>query len=473
MSTTLPTTRPRSFELPLLPRRRGVLFPNTAGPLLVGRHTSLRAVDEATLRNTPVAVVTQRDPSLTDITLDDIFPMATEATINRAIKLPDGTTQVWAQGQRRLRVEAITGAEPYYRVRVTPIREPARTSVSTEALKRAVLALFEKCVHLSPSLPDDAYVVALNIDRAGWLADFIASTLEVDDGDAEEILVTVDPHERLRRVNIILARELDVLELQSKIHSQVQEEVDRSQREFFLREQLKAIQKELGEGDPQQREAAELRARVASTSMPEHAARKADDEIRRLEQMPAAAPETAVLRTYLDWLISLPWTQESEDRLDLRHAAQVLDANHYGLPRVKERILEFMAVRRLRAAGVGSRKWGLENGSGPSHSPPTGRDFVPPVSTPHSPAQRGPILCFVGPPGVGKTSLGRSIAEALGRTFVRISLGGVRDEAEIRGHRRTYVGALPGRIIHAMRQAGTVNPVFMLRDRQGGRGLPR
>ncbi len=402
-----------------------------------------------------VAIVTQRDPSLSELTLDDIFPIATESVINRALKLPDGTTQVWAQGQRRLRIEAITGADPYYRVRVTPIREPSRTSISTEALKRAVLALFEKCVHLSPALSDDAYVMALNIDRAGWLADFIASTLEVDDIDAEQILATVDPFERLRRVNIILARELDVLEIQSKIHTQVQEEVDRSQREFFLREQLKAIQKELGDGDPLQREAVELREKVVAAALPAHAAKKAEEEIRRLEAMPAAAPETSVVRTYLDWLVTLPWVRESDDTLDLCHATGVLDSNHHGLPRVKERILEFMAVRRLLAESAGDAAdaedtEGLPGVRLPATSP-SGRQ-----------AHRGPILCFVGPPGVGKTSLGRSIAEALGRTFVRVSLGGVRDEAEIRGHRRTYVGAMPGRIIHALRQAGTANPVFML-----------
>ncbi len=427
--------RTRSFELPLLPRRRGVLFPNTAGPILVGRHTSLRAVDESTSRGTPVAVVTQRDPSLTDLTIEDIFPIATEAIINRALKLPDGTTQVWAQGQRRLRVESITGADPYYRVRVTPIREPSRTSLATEALKRAVLALFEKCVRLSPSLPDDAYVMALNIDRPGWLADFIASTLEIEDTEAEQILLAVDPVERLRKVNIILARELDVLELQSKIHSQVQEEVDRSQREYFLREQMKAIQKELGDAGPLAREATELRAKVERVGMPEAAATKAEEEICRLEMMPAAAPEASAVRTYLDWLTALPWSARSQDNTDLRHAAAVLDANHYGLGRIKERILEFMAVRRLQMLAE-------------ERAPRTGF--------------RHPILCFVGPPGVGKTSLGRSIAEALGRRFVRMSLGGVRDEAEIRGHRRTYVGALPGRLLHTMRQAGTVNPVFVL-----------
>ncbi|MGI8553344.1 MAG: endopeptidase La [Dehalococcoidia bacterium] len=419
--------KPKSFDIPLLPRRRGVLFPNTAGPILVGRRTSVRAVEEANQREVPIAVVTQRDPSLTDITEEDIYPIATEATISRVLKLPDGTTQVWAQGQRRLQVESITGSDPYYIARVSPIEEIEEESVATEALMRAVLALFEKCVRLSPTLPEDAYVMALNVGKPGWLADFIASTLELEDAEAQTVIATFNSVERLQRVSIILAKELDVLELQTKIHSQVQEEVDKSQREYFLREQLKAIQKELGESDPQTREAAELRERIAAAEMPEEVAKKANEELRRLEQMPGAAPEVGVIRTYLDWLITLPWTRETEDSLELRQAAMILDRNHYGLRRVKERILEYMAVRQLAKE-----------------------------------RQRAPILCFVGPPGVGKTSLGRSIAEALGRRFVRISLGGIRDEAEIRGHRRTYVGAMPGRIIQAMRNGNTINPIFML-----------
>jgi ATP-dependent Lon protease len=328
--------------------------------------------------------------------------------------------------ERCLRVEAIIGEDPFYVARVTPVEEVEEQTIATEALMRAVLALFEKCVRLSPTLPEDAYVMALNIAKAGWLADFIASTMELEDAEAQTLVATFDPVERLQRISIILARELDVLELQTKIHSQVQEEVDKSQREYFLREQLKAIQKELGESDPQVREMAELRERIDAAEMPEEAAKRAADELRRLEQMPAAAPEVGVIRTYLDWLLNLPWHQETEDHLDLANAAAVLDRNHYGLRRVKERVLEYMAVRQLAK----------------EH-------------------QRAPILCFVGPPGVGKTSLGRSIAEALGRRFVRISLGGIRDEAEIRGHRRTYVGAMPGRIIQVMRSAGTLNPVFM------------
>jgi len=420
-------SQPRSFLLPLLPRRRGVLFPNVAAPILVGRRTSVRAVDEATARGYDVAVVTQRDAALTDLRSEDIYPIATEAMINRALRLPDGTTQVWAQGQRRLRIDEIVFTEPYYQVRVTPIVEDDARPVATEALMRAVLALFEKVVQLSPTLPEDAYVMAMNIERPGWLADFVASSLELDDGEAQALLSTLDVGERLQRINIILARELDVLELQSRIHSQVQEEVDKSQREYFLREQLKAIQKELGEIDPQAREVANLREKVAAASMPQEVAEKAEEELRRLEQMPLAAPETGVIRGYVDWLVALPWTKRTQDNLDLKRAAEILDHNHYGLRRVKERVLEFMAVRSLARE-----------------------------------KQRSPILCFVGPPGVGKTSLGRSIAEALGRKFARVSLGGIRDEAEIRGHRRTYVGAMPGRILHTMRSVGTVNPVFML-----------
>jgi len=418
---------PRSFVLPLLPRRRGVLFPSVSAPILVGRRTTVRAVDEATQRGIEVAVVTQREPALTDLQIGDIYPIATEAIINRALRLPDGTTQVWAQGNRRLRIEEIVATEPYYQVRVTPIVENEAKPVETEALMRTVLALFEKVVRLSPTLPEDAFVMAMNIDRPGWLADFVGSTCELDDAEAQAVLSTLDPVERLQRVNTILARELDVLELQSRIHSQVQEEVDKSQRDYFLREQMKAIQKELGETDPQAREVANLREKIAASGMSEIVTAKAEDELRRLEQMPLASPETSVIRSYVDWLVTLPWTNRTEDALDLKRAAAILDRNHYGLPRVKERILEFMAVRSLAQERY-----------------------------------RSPILCFVGPPGVGKTSLGRSIAEALGRTFARISLGGIRDEAEIRGHRRTYVGALPGRIIHTMRSAGTINPVFML-----------
>jgi len=427
----VPRTRRRkdatTIELPLLPRRRGILFPNTSGPILVGRRTTLHAIDVATDGDGMVAVVTQRDPSLTDVMLADLHPIATEGSINRALRLPDGTTQVWVQGLRRLRILEITRTEPHYTVRVEPIDERPDTSVPTEALRRAVLALFEKVAHLAPSIAEDAYVMAMNIEPPGWLADFVASCLNLDDDEAEDMLATVDARERLEKLSIHLAKELDVLELQTKIHSRVQEELDKSQREYFLREQMKAIQRELGETDPAARDANDMRQRIAAAGMPDAVAQKANDELNRMEQIPSASPEVGIIRAYLDWLVSVPWTNATVDRLDIRDAARTLDRHHYGLPKVKERILEYMAVRQLAREKL-----------------------------------RSPILCFVGPPGVGKTSLGRSIAEALGRKFVRVSLGGIRDEAEVRGHRRTYVGALPGRIIHAMRQAGTINPVFML-----------
>jgi ATP-dependent Lon protease len=404
-----------------------VLFPYTSGPILVGRRSTLRAIDHATNGDGMVAVVTQRDPQLTEVTQNDVFGIATEGNINRALRLPDGTTQVWVQGFRRLRILEFLGSEPFYTIRVEPIEEPADSSVQAEALRRAVLALFEKVCRLAPSISEESYVMALNIERPGWLADYVASMLNLSDDDAEDILATIDPRERLEKMSIHLAKELDVLELQTKISTRVQDEVDKTQREYFLREQIKAIQRELGETDPSARDAFNLKERIDAAGMPEAVREKAQEELRRMEQIPSASPEVGIIRTYLEWLVSMPWKQATVDKLGVREAARVLDRHHYGLPKVKERILEYIAVRQLA------------------------KDRM-----------RSPILCFVGPPGVGKTSLGRSIAEALGRKFVRVSLGGIRDEAEIRGHRRTYVGALPGRIIHGMRQAGTVNPVFML-----------
>jgi len=426
----VPRTRRRkdaTFLLPLLPRRRGVLFPYTAGPILVGRRTTLRAIDDATDGEGVVAVATQYNPSLTEIDAHDIYPIATEGNVQRALRLPDGTTQVWVQGLRRLRIVEFVATDPYYVVRVEPIEEPADATVATEALRRAVLALFEKVCRLAPSMSEENYVMAMNIERPGWVADYIASCINLDDEQAEDILVTLDARDRLEKLSIQLAKELDVLELQTKIHSRVQEEVDKSQREYFLREQIKAIQRELGETDPAARDAFNMRERIEAAGMPEAVQQKAEEELRRMEQIPSASPEVGIIRTYLEWLVAVPWREATTDKLDIREAAKVLDRHHYGLGKVKERILEYIAVRQL-AKG----------------------------------SSRSPILCFVGPPGVGKTSLGRAIAEALGRRFVRVSLGGIRDEAEIRGHRRTYVGALPGRIIHGMRQANTVNPVFML-----------
>ncbi len=414
-------------ELPLVPVRDTVLFPHIMNPLVVGRDRSIRAVEAAMAGNQRIVVFTQRDPEVADPGLDDLYSIGTEMTIGRMLRMPDGTTSVIGQGASRVKLVDVLQSDPYLRARVMPIYEPTDKPLATEALMRAVLALFEKAVHLSPNISDDAYVAAINADTPGWLADLTASTLNLDLSKRQELLETLDPTTRLQKISILLAKELDVLELQSKIHNQVQEEVDKTQREYYLREQMRVIQTELGEVDTQTREINELKEKIAQAGMPAEAREKADHEIERLAQMPSAAPEVAIIRTFLDWLVALPWSKQTVDSLDIPAAAALLEQQHYGLKKAKERILEYIAVRKLAAEKM-----------------------------------RSPILCFVGPPGTGKTSMGRSIAQALGRTFVRISLGGIHDEAEIRGHRRTYIGALPGRIVQTMKRAGTLNPVFML-----------
>jgi len=411
----------------VLPLRDMVLFPRMVTPLFVGRESTLAALEAAHAAGETVVALAQRDAEIAEPGLDDLFPVGCESAVGRVLHMPDGSTTVLAQGRRRIQVVEFTQTQPYLRARARPIFEPHQRTRETEAMMRAVLALFEKVVQLNRSLPEEAYVFAMNVDEPGWLADLITSALGVPLSDRQEMLETIDPNSRLQRLSVILGRELDVLELENRIHTRVQSEVDRSQREYYLREQMKAIQNELGEADSWTQELAQLREAVAAAHMPEEVDKKARKEIERLEQMPSMAPEVAIVRTYLDWLIELPWQKSSDDNLDVRHAAEVLDAQHYGLPKAKERILEYIAVRSLAPERL-----------------------------------RQPILCFVGPPGTGKTSLGRSIAEALGRRFVRVSLGGIRDEAEIRGHRRTYIGALPGRILQTMRRAAIVNPLFML-----------
>ncbi|MBI4334041.1 MAG: endopeptidase La [Chloroflexi bacterium] len=415
-----------ALVLPLLPRRDTVLFPHTATQVAVMRQASLRAVEDAWSTDRTVAVVLRKNPDA-EITMDNLHAVGTEANIARILRMPDGTTTVWLQGERRLRLIELIKEEPYYKARVEVVEEAGAKDLPTEALMRAVLALFEKCTKLSAKLSSEAFIAAMNIDEPGWLADFVASSLDLELSRKQELLETFPPQTRLQKLSILLAKEVDVLELQTKISSKVQEEVEKSQRGYFLREQLKVIEKELGEADPVTKELNKLKEKVAASGMPEEVNKKAQEEMERLSSTPQGSPEISVIRTYLDWLVSLPWTKETQDNLDINAAAQVLEANHYGLPKVKERILEYMSVRKLAGNKL-----------------------------------RSPILCFVGPPGVGKTSLGKSIAQAMGRKFVRISLGGIRDEAEIRGHRRTYIGALPGRIIQTMRQAGTVNPLFML-----------
>ncbi len=415
------------IEAALIPLRDLVLYPNMVTPLFIERDRSLAAITAAQAKETTVIAVAQINTGVADPQPNDLYVFGTEMALGRLMKMPDNSTSVLVQGRRRVEIVEFIQTEPYFRVKARPVFENNRKTRETEALMRAVLTLFEKCVALNTNLPEEAYVYAMNIDEPGWLADLIASTLDLNLEERQSILELIDPMDRLHRISVLLGRELDVLELEEQINSQVQQEVDRGQREAFLREQMRVIQTELGESDIFQQELTELREKIDQIGMPDDVREKALKELSRLLLMPPMAPEVGIIRTYIDWLIELPWTKASDDNLDIDHAAKVLDEEHFGLPRAKDRILEHIAVRKLAADKM-----------------------------------RTPILCFVGPPGTGKTSLGRSIARALGREFVRVSLGGVRDEAEIRGHRRTYIGALPGRILQTMRRAGTINPVFML-----------
>ncbi len=414
-------------EYPVLPLPDMVVFPNLVTPLFLGRDRSARAVEAAEAMEVPLLVVAQRDPEILDPDLSDLYTIGTVVEVGRVLRMPDGSTTVLVQGIERARILELVDTEPYLRVRGVPLYEDERHDMASEALMRAVLALFEKVVDLNPNLPEDAYVAAMNEKEPGSLADLLAHVLDLETSQRQELLETLDANVRLQQLSIILGQELDVLELEDRIQTQVQQEVDKTQREYYLREQMRAIQTELGEEDENQRELGDLRQKLIKAGLPEAVRLKAEKEMSRLAQMPPMSPETTVIRNYLDWLVDLPWTTATDDNLDIKRAAVILEQNHYGLPKVKERILEHIAVRKLAQEKM-----------------------------------KSPILCFVGPPGTGKTSLGRSIAEALGRKFVRLSLGGVRDEAEIRGHRRTYIGSLPGRILQTMHTAGSVNPLFML-----------
>jgi ATP-dependent Lon protease len=414
---------------PVIPLRDMVIYPRMVAPLFVGRDRSLQAASAAGRYSNSFIAVAQHDGDLEDPTVEDLYRIGSDTVIGRALRMPDGTLTLLAQGRQRVEIVEFLQWEPFILARARPLEEfeTPMASVATEALMRAVRALFEKCIQLSRTMTEDMAVFALNIEEPGWLADMVASTLRLDLPERQELLEMMDPISRLQRLSVLLAKELDLLELEDRIHTEVQEKVDISQREYFLREQMKVIQTELGEGDIFAQEVAELQERAEKKPLPEAVRTRVDREIARLAAMPPMAPEGTMVRSYVDWLLELPWLEATDDNMDLRHVAAKLDANHYGLSKAKERIVEFLAVKQLAGEKM-----------------------------------RSPILCFVGPPGTGKTSLGKSIADALGREFVRVSLGGVRDEAEIRGHRRTYIGALPGRIIQTMRRAGTVNPVFML-----------
>jgi len=415
------------IECPVLPLRDLVVFPRMVSPIFVGRETSLLAIEDAQLNDQTVIALTQRDAEVDEPGPQDFLLVGVEMAVGRMLSMPDDSSSALVQGRRRVEVVEFIQVEPFIKVRARPVYETMEVDRQTDATMRTALELFQKCVNLDRSLPEEAYLYALNLEEPGWLADMIVTAIAPPLEERQEMLVAVDPMDRLRRVIHMLAREADVLELEDQIHTRAQSEVDRSQREFYLREQMKAIQTELGEGDMWSRELQELHTRIESASLPEEVQVRALKEMERLGQMPPMSPEVGIIRTYLEWILELPWIQTTDDNLDVSHAAEVLERDHFGLPRAKERVLEYIAVRSLKPKRL-----------------------------------RQPILCFIGPPGTGKTSLGRSIAEALGRKFVRLSLGGVRDEAEIRGHRRTYIGALPGRILQTMRRSGTINPLFML-----------
>ena len=422
-----PVTIPQ--ELPILPLRDTVLFPNSFMPLAVARESSVRLIDDAIAGGKMIAVFTQRDATVEEPTQADLYAVGTATHVHKMFKLPDGSLRLIVQGLARLQLEQVLSTRPYLRGTAKPAVEELKDQdrLEIDALQRNIKSNFQQVVSLSPLLSDDLQTLAMSITEPSKLADFIASSLTtITTPVKQEVLETLDVRARMDNLNRILIKELEVLELGSKIQSQVQSEVGKNQREYFLREQMKAIQRELGEGDEQAKEVEELRKKIEAAGMPEQVKKEALRELDRLAKMPVAAAEYTVSRTYLDWLVALPWSKRTEEVIDLKRTKSVLDADHSDLEKAKDRILEYLAVRKL------------------------------------NPDVKGPILCFVGPPGVGKTSLARSIATSLDRKFVRVSLGGMRDEAEIRGHRRTYIGALPGQVIQGLRRAESKNPVFIL-----------
>jgi ATP-dependent Lon protease len=412
-------------ELPIIPVGENMVFPSIVVPLSTEKQRIVQLIDAALSDNKLVGIFGQRTDT-EQPTVADLYHTGSAALIARMFKIPDGSIRVFLQGLARIRLVDITQTEPYLKGRVEFVEEKVEKTTELEALTRNLLSLFQKVVDIAPNLPGELSVAAVNITEPGDLADFIAVHINLKLDERQEILETLDVTQRVKKLTEYINRELEILELGSKIQSQIKGEMDKAQREFYLREQLKAVQKELGEVDERSMEVIELKKKIEQAQLPPEAQKEADRELDRLAKMPPAAAEYTVSRTYLDWLTNLPWMKSSEDNLDIGRAAQVLDEDHYDLSKVKERILEYLAVRKLKAD------------------------------------MKGPIFCFVGPPGTGKTSMGQSIARALGRKFIRMSLGGVRDEAEIRGHRRTYVGALPGRIIQGIRRAESNNPVFML-----------
>ena len=423
-----PTDGPIEVELPVLPLRGETLFPisDTVNSFVVGREQSLAAIEEALSLDRRVLVLSQRDPEAETVTFSDLHEVGTEAKIARVLKLPDGSTSVLAEGIRRVRAITPVSEHPFIRTIGWVVEELDEAPDQARELMPLTLELFHHVVELNEATPDEAYIRAMNAETPGSLADIVAASLNLVPGTQQELLEIREVSERLRLVYTVLEEEIRVLELERQLRDDVREEVDKDQREFILREQLRTITKELGETSAQNTEIGEFREKLEAGRYPPAVMERGLKEIDRLNAMPPGSPEASMVRNYLEWLTELPWKKRTRDNTDIKRAARILDTHHHGLDRVKERLLEYIAVRRLARQS------------------------------------RSPILCFVGPPGVGKTSLGQSIAQALSRKFVRVSLGGVRDEAEIRGHRMTYIGSMPGRILQMMRQAGTVNPVFMI-----------
>jgi len=412
--------------LPVLPLKDTVVFPGFPTPLAIGQKRSIKVVEDVVSGDRVLALVTVKNEEAEQPGWDDLYRIGTAAVVHKMIKVPDGTLRILVEGVRRIGLDRAVQEDPYLVGEFVEMPDDLEETREVEALTRNVQSLFGRVISLVPYLPEELQIAAANVEDPSALCNLVASTLRLKTEEKQTLLELLDVESRLREISTILSRELEVFELGSKIQSQVQEEMEKGQREFFLRQQLKAIQDELGEGDAEQAEINELRGRFAELELPEDAQKSVDRELSRLEKIPSAAAEHGVIRTYLDWLVSLPWNKTTDDNLDLPHARTVLDEDHYDLEKVKDRILEHLAVSKLK------------------------NDLS------------GPILCFVGPPGVGKTSLGQSIARALGRKFARLSVGGVRDEAEIRGHRRTYIGAMPGTIIRTLRDAESMNPVVLI-----------
>ena len=412
-------------ELAILPLKGTVIYPGLALPLIIGRNRSIQLIDDALASDKIIGVITQKDPKVQDPEPEEMYEVGTAVSILKMVRVSEHDIRVVVQGLSRIEIEAFVETEPYYRAKVIQLEEKEDHDLTMEALEGNIKTLFRKVVELSPQVPSELTTMISNLTKAGMLADFVTSSLNIPVEEKQDVLEILELPKRLELVMEILSRELQVLELGQKIQSQVKEGIDKNQREYYLREQLKAIQQELGETDDQT-DIEELRERLEKAQLPEEAHKAANKELERLKRMHPSAAEYTVSRTYLDWLLEIPWNQNTEDNLNIKEAQTVLDEDHYDLEKIKKRIVEYLAVRQLK------------------------KDM------------KGPILCFVGPPGVGKTSLGRSIARALGRKFVRMSLGGVHDEAEIRGHRRTYIGALPGRIIQGIKKAESNNPLFML-----------